>query len=193
MAGRGAPWIPAFVALLLIAVPPLSFLRTEEGRVTRVADGDTLTLATREGTRFPVRLYGIDAPETRHKGTPGQPYGEEARRLLKSLVLGRTVTVDIVDVDTHGRVVGIVRREGVDINREMVRSGLAWAYRRFLSGPYVSGYIDAEKDARSRRLGLWNHANPEPPWKFKERIRSGDGMPPSPVTGVPGGQSKEKH
>lgn len=177
MAGRRSLFFPSFVAVLLFAVPSFAFPRSVEGKVTKVVDGDTLTLATREGTRIKIRLYGIDAPEVRHEGMPGQPYGEEAKTALKASALGKWVTVEIVDVDTHGRVVGIVHREGVDINREMVRSGLAWAYRRFLSAPYASGYIDGEQEARNRRLGLWKQANPDPPWKYKERIRHGTGLP----------------
>jgi endonuclease YncB( thermonuclease family) len=142
-----------------------------EGEVSRVIDGDTVTLATREGTKLRVRLYGIDAPEVRHEKTAGQPYGKEAKEALTALALGRRVTVEIVDIDVHGRTVGIVHRSGVDINLEMVRNGYAWAYRRYLSAPYASRYLDAEREARGRRLGLWKDANPGPPWEFKRRNR----------------------
>jgi uncharacterized protein YraI len=49
-------------------------LRTEEGLVERVADGDTITVITPNQTKLRIRLWGIDAPET-PKGTkfPGQP------------------------------------------------------------------------------------------------------------------------
>jgi endonuclease YncB( thermonuclease family) len=142
-----------------------------EGEVTRVIDGDTVTLTTREGTKLRVRLYGIDAPEVRHEEIAGQPFGNEARAALKTLVLGRRVTVEIVDIDAHRRMVGIVHRSGMDINLEMVRSGYAWAYRRYLSAPYASRYLDAEREARGKRLGLWKEANPDPPWEFKRRNR----------------------
>lgn len=164
-----AVFLSAFVFLLVFSVPSCATPRTEEGKVTRVADGDTLTLVTRTGTKLKVRLYGIDAPEIRHKMLPGQPYGKEAKAKLTELALGRRVTVEIVDIDTHKRMVGIVRRSGADINLAMVRSGYAWAYRRYLSAPYASEYIAAEKEARSRRLGLWKQANPDPPWNFKRK------------------------
>ncbi len=166
-----AVFLSAFLALLVCSTPSCATPRTVEGEVTRVADGDTLTLVTREGTKLKVRLYGIDAPEIRHKEVPGQPYGREAKDALTELALGRRVTVEIVDIDTHKRMVGIVRRSGEDINLAMVRSGVAWAYRRYLSAPYASEYIAAEKEARSRRLGLWKQANPDPPWNFKRRNR----------------------
>ena len=164
-------FLSAFVAFLAFSVPSRATQREVEGEVTRVIDGDTLTLVTREGTKLKVRLYGIDAPEIRHEGITGQPHGEEARAALAELALGRKVTVKIVDVDTHRRVVGVVYRSGTDINRELVRSGHAWAYQRYLSAPYASGYLDAENEARTGRLGLWKQANPDPPWKFKQRNR----------------------
>ncbi len=38
--------------------------RVEEGRVARVADGDTLTVITANQTMLRIRMFGIDAPET---------------------------------------------------------------------------------------------------------------------------------
>ena len=95
-----AVFLSAFVFLLVFSVPSCASPRTVEGKVTRVADGDTLTLVTREGTTLKVRLYGIDTPEIRHERLPGQPYGKEAKAALTALVLGRRVTVEIVDIDT---------------------------------------------------------------------------------------------
>ncbi len=145
--------------------------RALTGTVVRVADGDTLTVASRDGAKIKVRLYGIDAPEVRHKETPGQPFGNEARKALKALTLGRKVRVDVLEVDTHGRYIGLVNDGGASINLAMVRQGWAWAYRRYLSTPYASGFIEAEKAARKQRLGLWQHANPMPPWEFRRRMQ----------------------
>ena len=170
---RAVLFLFAFVALLGPSVPSYASPRTAEGEVTRVLDGDTLALATREGTKLRVRLYGIDAPEVRHEEMAGQPYGKEAKAALAALALGRRVTVEIVEIDAHRRMVGIVYRSGVDINLEMVRIGYAWAYRRYLSAPYASRYLDAEREARGKRLGLWKDANPDPPWEFKRRNRPG--------------------
>ncbi len=153
--------------------PPAAPAETRRivGRVVGVADGDTLTVARDGADRVMVRLYGIDAPEVRHKETPGQPFGQNARRALRALTLGRSVAVAIVDVDSHDRVVGVVYESGVDINLAMVREGLAWAYRRYLSAPYASEYLDAEREARAKRRGLWQQPNPSPPWEYRRRAR----------------------
>lgn len=161
----------ALAGPLLHPVPSPAGTRDLAGKVVRVADGDTLTVAMRDGTKAKVRLYGIDAPEVRHKETPGQPGGIEARQALKALTLGRTVHVDIVDVDRHGRSVGIVSEGALNVNLAMVGQGWAWAYRRHLAAPYASEYIDAEREARAKRLGLWKQANPSPPWEFRRRMR----------------------
>jgi micrococcal nuclease len=69
-------------ATSLLAKPSI---RTVEGVVTGVSDGDTLKLENAEGTKLKIRLYGIDAPEiekinrrTGRISKPGQPYGNEA-------------------------------------------------------------------------------------------------------------------
>ena len=89
----------AFAVLLCLTYPAHPAIRTVEGVVKKVADGDTLTLITPEGTKLRVRLYGIDAPEIRHGKKSGQPYGEEAKAALMALTLGKTVKVEVIEID----------------------------------------------------------------------------------------------
>lgn len=157
--------------LLLLALPSHAVIRTVEGTVTKVADGDTITVVTAEGTKLKTRLYGIDAPEIRHGKKPGQPFGEDAKRALARMVLGKKVRLDIIDVDRYKRMVAMVYLNGKNVNEHMVRQGLAWAYRRYLDTPYASEFIGAEKEARKKGVGLWKQANPLPPWEFRKRDR----------------------
>lgn len=145
--------------------------RVVEGMVRAVYDGDTVLLTTREESRLKVRLYGIDAPETRKPDMPGQPYGAISRRTLMNKIMGRRVTAEIVEMDQYKRVVAVIRYSGRDINREMVAEGMAWAYRHYLQGAYASEYIGTENIARSRRTGLWADSNPQPPWEFRNRYK----------------------
>ena len=163
---------------LSLSSSALSLIRTVEGTVTNVTDGDTLKLETVEGTRLKIRLYGIDAPETekinRRTGRiskVGQPYGEEAYRALETKVLGKKVKVDVVDIDRYKRLVGIVYLDNRNINLELVKEGWAWAYKEYLDRPYASEYLDAEKEARAKKLGLWQQRNPTPPWEFRKLMR----------------------
>lgn len=59
-------------ALLTFTFPAIAKepIRTLEGIVVKVSDGDTITVNS-DGTKVKVRLYGIDAPE-RRKRTEGQ-------------------------------------------------------------------------------------------------------------------------
>ena len=152
--------------------------RTVGGIATQVSDGDTFKLETAEGTKLKVRLYGIDAPETEKinhmtekVSKSGQPYGEKASRALESKILDKKVKVEIMVIDRYKRMVGIVYLDSKNINLEMVKEGWAWAYREYLDRPYVSEYLDSEKEARAKRLGLWQQANPQPPWEFRKLMR----------------------
>lgn len=161
----------AFVFFCFMFFAETCHARTVNGLVRTVYDGDTLLLLTRNQSRLKVRLYGIDAPETKKPDKPGQSFGSNAKRTLMYKIMGRQVQADVMDTDQYQRAVAVIRYEGRDINREMVAEGMAWAYRNYLKGAYASEYIDAEERARSRRLGLWRESNPQPPWEFRHAIK----------------------
>ncbi|MDD5285184.1 MAG: thermonuclease family protein [Desulfuromonadaceae bacterium] len=163
----------AIFSLLLLVSGDAFAGRTIEGMVKAVYDGDTVLLVTREESRLKVRLYGIDAPETKKPDMPGQPFGEIAKRTLMYKIIGRRVTAEIVDIDQFKRAVAVIRYSGRDVNREMVAEGFAWAYRQYLQGAYASEYTGAEDRARSRRAGLWRDPNPTPPWEFRQALKGG--------------------
>lgn len=154
------------LCLMLMAVLPAS-AETLRGMVKAVHDGDTVVLVGRGTGRVTVRLYGVDAPETRKPDSPGQPFGSQSKRVLMFKVLGKEVTAEVQDRDQYGRVVAVLQLAGRDINAEMVTEGMAWAYRQFLSGSYASRYIQLEEQARRQHRGLWRDANPQPPWEFR--------------------------
>lgn len=166
--------------LVLFALPVWAKepIRTVEATVVKIADGDTLTAVDSNGTKLKIRLYGIDAPETEkaNKRTGkiskmGQPYGAESYAALVAKVSGQRVKIDIMDIDRYKRLVSVVFVNGVNINEAMVIEGHAWAYQQYLSTPYKSAFMEAEKSARKRRLGLWKNNNPEPPWEFRKKNR----------------------
>lgn len=162
--------LPVFVSLLLLFTPDNCTAQTVRGMVKTVYDGDTVVLVGRDTGRIKVRLYGIDAPETRKPDRPGQPYGAQAERVLKFKLLGKEVLAELQDKDQYGRAVAIIRLGNRDINSEMVSEGMAWAYRQYLKGAYVSRYIDLEERARRQRVGLWRDRNPTPPWEFRQTL-----------------------
>jgi endonuclease YncB( thermonuclease family) len=65
--------IPLLFASLLFAKDPISVI---SGRVVKVSDGDTITLLNADNAQVRVRLYGIDAPESK------QDFGQTSRKYL---------------------------------------------------------------------------------------------------------------
>jgi hypothetical protein len=58
--------------------------------------------------------------------------------------------------------------DGVDVNKSLVRAGLAWQYP---DGPQDPRVTEAEKTARATRAGLWADADPIPPWRWRRPAR----------------------
>jgi endonuclease YncB( thermonuclease family) len=127
----------------------------------RVIDGDTLDLA---GTR--IRLWGIDAPETRQtcEGRDGQTYecGRDSRAVMIELTRDRAVTCDARDNDRYGRVVAVCRTDAGDINAAIVRRGWAVDWPRYSHGAYNR----EQEAARSEKLGIWS-GRFEMPWEWR--------------------------
>lgn len=133
------------------------------GRVVRVADGDTVTVLDRHNTQHKVRLFGIDTPER------NQPYGRAAKNALVQLIDNRPVEVVIVTQDSYGRTVGMLYRDGINLNEAMVAAGYAWWYQHF--APHERRLQEAEQRAREQRLGLWADPRPVPPWDWRRAQR----------------------
>lgn len=168
---------------LLSAMPALAKepIRIIDGIVTKISDGDTIHVKDNLGSKVKVRLYGIDAPETEksnkktgHISNPGQRFGEESHRALQGKLKRQRVRLEVRDIDRHGRLVSIVWLGNRNINREMVADGWAWAFRKYLDRAHASEYIEAEEQARKKRLGLWEEYNPVPPWEFRKSLREGN-------------------
>lgn len=147
------------VAFLLIACVK-SFLPSEstiKGKVVRVIDGDTIELLTPLNESVRVRFYGIDAPES------NQADGKEAKEHLASLIRGKEVMVESMQKDKYQRTLGIVWFENKDINKEMVKSGFAWAYEY-----YDERYSKDQEAAKKAGLGLWADKNPINPYEWRK-------------------------
>ena len=135
------------------------------GAVVRVADGDTIIIAT-QGTfvRVRVRLSAIDAPEK------DQAFGRRATTYLRDQVEGRIVTVHIKKEDRYGRAVGQVFFQGKDIGLSLLDAGMAWHYKKYSGDQSLldrGRYSKAESSASANRLGLWAEGSPIPPWDFR--------------------------
>ncbi len=139
------------------------------GRVVAVADGDTVTLRDDAGRQHRIRLQGIDAPEN------DQPHGNASKEALTQWVLNRDVAVEHQKRDSYRRILGKVLLDGEDINLRMVRTGMAWHYKRYQADQRWDDrwrYAWAQWRAQSERKGLWVEPDPMPPWDFRRQQRT---------------------
>ena len=174
-----------FIASLTIFIhTPISHaaIRIVAGTVTRVTDGDSIQITTAEQTKLKVRLYGIDAPETpkiSHRtgqvSKPGQPHGEESWKALENKIMGEQVKLEILDIDKYRRMVGMIWLGDRNINLEMVHEGFAEAFIEYLNPPYRTPFLDAEREAKSARRGVWSLPDYERPRAFRKRLKVSGG------------------
>ena len=153
-----------FISLTLstIASPQLAQAQTLLCKVVNVSDGDTINCLDKDKTQHRVRLSEIDAPERK------QAFGQKARNYLRDLVIHKNVQIRVDGRDRYKRVLGTVYINQRNINLEMVQSGYAWAYVRYLKDP---AYTKAEAQARRHKRGIWAEGNAIYPEDFRRHNR----------------------
>jgi len=156
------------IALAALIVTGCNFgpstTETFSGTVTKVHDGDSIHITPKGRKRVVIRLAGIDAPELT------QPFGIKSRDKLRSLILNRKAEASCHKTDRYQRQVCTVIYSGVDINLQMVASGMAWHYKQYQkeqSGEQRNAFARAERNARKNLLGLWRGESLEP-WIFRK-------------------------
>ena len=153
-----------FIFCIFILASSLLSAESVIGKCVGVADGDTATVLVNVKRQVKVRFHGIDAPEKK------QDFGQRAKQKLSDLIFGKQVRVEILEQDRYGRSVSKVYVDGIYTNLEMVKSGLAWHYKQY--APHDTDLAEAEKAARSSKVGLWSHSNPTPPWQWRKGGRA---------------------
>ncbi|EGF90641.1 nuclease family protein [Asticcacaulis biprosthecium C19] len=141
----------SLLMLLVIAGTAQAKPRVLSGKAWAI-DGDTIVIKGQH-----IRLYGIDAFEE------GQVCGRmacggKATVAMEGLIGKGILSCEQQDVDGYGRVVAICKSSsGVDLGREMVRRGLAVAYRS-----YSTRYLADERWAKANKHGAWAHGFDSP-------------------------------
>jgi len=158
-----APSITAPAGQLVIGARAQKPSHSATGIVTGVSDGDTFYMMI-DGQSTRVRLAQIDAPEK------AQPFGRRAEQALRDLVGKRQVTATWRQLDRYQRPIAQVRVDGLDVNAELVRLGLAWVYTQYATDRSL---VALEQDARRERRGLWADAHPVEPWEWRKASRQG--------------------
>jgi micrococcal nuclease len=107
-------------------------------RLYKVVDGDTIEVDIDLGFDIaihkPVRLAGVDTPESRTKDAYEKKLGLEAKEWLKlQLKDAETLRIKTEKPDStekYGRIIGwlYVGNETISINEKMIQQGYAWSY-----------------------------------------------------------------
>ncbi|MGB9180841.1 MAG: thermonuclease family protein [Pyrinomonadaceae bacterium] len=136
-----------------------------QAKVVEILDGDTI-LVQNVNRQLKIKFRGVDAPEK------DQPYGDVARQHLSDLVLGKIVLVDFSAIGNEKDLVAKVYLDKMDVGQQVIRDGVAWFDKedgRELSAPERNMYAQSEEAARSERRGIWQDAQPTPPWEWRQR------------------------
>jgi endonuclease YncB( thermonuclease family) len=123
--------------------------------IEKVIDGDTIKLKGQK-----IRLYGIDAPEKKQicaKNKLKWPCGHVATEYLIKLTENKKVSCRLKNKDRYNRIVAICSAGTMDLSKEMVKNGMAVAYRE-----YSKDYIPDEKYAKDHKLGIWQGSFQKP-------------------------------
>jgi endonuclease YncB( thermonuclease family) len=125
------PFIPAFTT----------------GRVIKVYDGDTITVAAYIHDdrlyRFNIRIAGIDTPELTSTNPFEKTRAIYVRNKLRALVHNTVVQVEIICLDKYaGRVVArIWTNGGVSVAEYMVTEGFARTYEGGTKAPWTHNLL----------------------------------------------------
>ncbi len=133
--------------------------QTYTGKIIAVKDGDTVVMLVKNNPQT-IRLAHIDTPEKK------QPYGTAAKKYLSERIFGRQVRAVIAGKpDRNGRWIAEIFSQNQNINKEMVRNGLAWHYKLYSND---DNYAALKRIARQKKTGLWKDQMPIAPWQWRK-------------------------
>jgi endonuclease YncB( thermonuclease family) len=133
------------------------------GTVTKVTDGDTITVET-QGRSTPVRLIGVDTPETVAPDQPIGCFGPRASDYTKRILMKRIVRLEIPRIgdseDAYGRTLAYVYLDTNSdgsyehlYNEDLIRLGLARTTT--FSHAHRREFERLREEAENLGAGLW--------------------------------------
>jgi len=148
----------ALLLCLAIAVPALAAPAQFTGLVIAIANGNTITVLTKDKQQIKILLYGIDCPERGHK------FWSRAKQTSSDAVFGKNVTVQPMDTNRDGRTAAVVFIPGgKSLSEHLVREGLAWVYPKYCTQEDICAPLRRlEKAAKLQKRGMWEGKAPVP-------------------------------
>ena len=106
----------------------------ESGRVIKVYDGDTITIAAKLPFdnsplyRLSVRLNGIDTPEIKGKTDDEKIAAKQVKDALSNLILNKRVSLKNIQTEKYGRILADVYIGELHINQWLITEKYAVKY-----------------------------------------------------------------
>lgn len=152
---RKTPVILAILLALCLAASNQTAVPEQIFKVTRIVDGDTFVLETKDK----VRLLGVDTPELHHPKKPVQCFAQEAKDFSSRQVLNQKVklTFEGSPRDRYNRVLAwIWYGPGYKklLNAEIIKQGYGFSFRKYPTSK-LEEFNRLEQEARTNKRGLW--------------------------------------
>ncbi len=142
-------------------IPTASF----NGVVTRVIDGDTLDVKSKDGKTMAIRLTLVDAPE---RNEPGYT---QAKNFVSQNCLNKEAAVDHDNNQnpSFARLVAVVYCEGLNINEAIIAKGFATIYHSFCDVSEFANTVWAQKSGCGNNDNSNNNGSPSKDDEVKPR------------------------
>lgn len=128
-------------------------------KVIGIKDGDTIEILFNE-VPIIIRLEHIDCPEKK------QPYGKKAKQLVSNLVFGKKVKIlSKGKKDRWGRLIAVVKIKETNLNKELVKNGLAMHFKKYSKD---QSYDLIERKAKKNKIGMWSQPKVIAPWVYRK-------------------------
>lgn len=136
-----------------------------KAKISKVIDGDTMEITSKDDKTFIVRLWNIDCPEI------DQDFGVEAKKFIEDRVLNLDIDFELISVGKHNRNVGKIfvtknNNKKIDISTVLLASGFAHSTTQNINDPYFR----FEARAKGDKIGLWSNSNYISPQEFRDKV-----------------------
>ena len=173
---KGTVLVIILISLLMLFLGCISMndSETENGSyevtVTKIIDGDTITVSFSNGSTGTIRFLGIDCPETMLENNHVNEYqnitnlscltfyGLQAKQFVSSLLNNSQIFISFdnhtLKKDTYDRYLCYVTIDEMDVNARLIEEGYARVYT-IETFSEKAHYLQLQQEAISQSKGLW--------------------------------------
>lgn len=151
-----------YILFLLLS---LEFSAQVSAKVIRIKDGDTVVVLLAGNIQKTLRLAEVDCPEN------SQAFGKNAKQFTADQIFGKQISFIATDTDRYGRTIAKIYYNQRYLSAEIIKAGLGWWYYKYSNNKSLG---KLQKQAKSKKLGLWQDASAKAPWDYRSEKRKGN-------------------